>query len=236
MGEDRTGYDGALVLQPVNQLVHVFLGVESQSVHASVELDVYGEVGDSFFLCRLHQCVEQSETVYLRLQIIVEHGLERRHFRVHDHDVARDAVLAQGYALVGYCHGEIVHQVVLQCLGYFHRPGSIRIRFYHAHQFGFRLHEGAVIVEVLHHGTEVYFQYGLVHFLHQEFRELVEAELACALDEDYLVVELAEHVALYKFAAIVEEVLLACLDEACLCLEFRSYADELLHATFNGEV
>ena len=36
-------------------------------------------------------CIRDS----LRLQVVIEHSLEGGHLRIHDHDVAGDAVLAQ---------------------------------------------------------------------------------------------------------------------------------------------
>ena len=87
MGEHRTRYDGVLMLQTVYQLLHVVLGVEAQPVHAGVELYVYGESCHALTLCCLDKSIEQTERVDLRLKVIVEHCLEGRHLRVHNHDV-----------------------------------------------------------------------------------------------------------------------------------------------------
>ena len=110
------------MLQAVDEPVHVLAGIEAQSVHASVELDVYGIVGDALLLGCLDEGLEQTERIDLGLEVVVEHGLEGGHLGVHHHDVGGDAVLAQGDTLVGDSHSQIVYAVVLQGLGYLDRP------------------------------------------------------------------------------------------------------------------
>ena len=170
------------MLQTVDELRHILQWVKTETVHTRIELDVYGEVVDAVLLSLAHKSVEQSERVHLWFKVVVEHGLECRHLRVHNHYVRCDAVLAQRHTFIGYSHSQIVYAVVLQSLGYLHGTCSVGIGLYHAHEFGFGLHERAVEVEVLYNVREVYFEYCLVHFLYEQFGDIVESEASCALD------------------------------------------------------
>ena len=168
------------MLEAGYEFIHIVLGIETEPAHAGIQLDMNGQSRNAFLLGSLDKGVEQSERIHLRFEVIVEHRLEGGHLRVHDHDVARDTILAQRNALVRHSHGQIVHTVVLQRLGYFHRTSPIAVGLDHADELGVRLHERAVVVEVGHHGIEVYLEGCLVHLPYQEFSELVETELACA--------------------------------------------------------
>ena len=61
MAEHRTGDNGVLVFQLVYQLVHVVYGMESQPVHARVQLDVYGIASDAFLAGGADERVQQPE-------------------------------------------------------------------------------------------------------------------------------------------------------------------------------
>ena len=170
------------MLQTVDKLRHIFQWVETEAVHTRIELDVYGEVVDAVLLSLAHKSVKQSERVHFWFKIVVEHGLERRHFGVHNHYVRCNTILAQCHALICHCHSQIVYAVVLQSLGYLHGTGSVGISLYHAHEFGLGLHERTVEVEVLYDVREVHLEYCLVHFLYKQFGDIVESEASCALD------------------------------------------------------
>ena len=113
MGKYRTWHDGVLLFQSGYQLVHIFFGRETQAVHACVQFDVYGPVGDALFLSSLCQGVHQAEAIHFGLQIIVKHCFESRHFRIHDNDALGDSVLPQCHSFVCHRYCEIVHSVVL---------------------------------------------------------------------------------------------------------------------------
>ena len=106
MGEDGAWNDGVLALQAVDELVHILVGVEAQPVHACIELDVDGPTRDALLLSGMDKCLHQTEGIDLGFQVVVEHGLESCHFRVHDHDVLRDAIATQFYAFVGHGHSQ----------------------------------------------------------------------------------------------------------------------------------
>ena len=117
MREHRAGYDGCLPLQTVYQFRYI-LGSESQTVHAGIDRDMYGEVGHTVMLSGADNHVEQMETVDLGLQFLVEQGVERCALGVHDHDVGGDAGPAQVSSLIGHSHSQVVNLTVLQCLGH----------------------------------------------------------------------------------------------------------------------
>ena len=114
--------------------------METQSVHTSVQFYVYGPVGYSFLACSQSQGTEQAERIYFRFKVIVKHGLECRHLWIHYHDVGCYAGLTQGYTLIGHCHCEIIHTVILQGFGCFYGTRAVAVGLYHAHEFSFWLH------------------------------------------------------------------------------------------------
>ena len=101
VAEHGAGHEGRLPTQTLDELGHVGGGVEAQAVHPRVELDVDGEIGDAVFLSSVDECFEDVEREDFRLQTVVEKHLEGRHLGVHNHDVGRDASLAQVSTLVG---------------------------------------------------------------------------------------------------------------------------------------
>ena len=121
--------------------------------------------GDTLLAGCLDEGIEQTEAIYLGLQVVIEHGLEGGHLGVHNHDIGGDASLTQGNTLVGHCHCEVVNTVILQGFGYLDSTCSIGIGLDHAHHLGFGLHERAIEVEILDHGIEVNLEDGLVHLL-----------------------------------------------------------------------
>ena len=203
--EHRARNHGILVLQNIYQPVHILTRIEAQTVHARVEFDVHGIVGDTLLPGGLDERVQQAEGIHLRLQVVVEHGLEGRHFGIHNHDVLRDTVAAQRHTLVGYRHGQIVHAMILQGLGHLHGTGSIAVGLHHTHNLSFGAQERAVVVQVIHQCVEVHLQDGLVHLLHHQFRQSVKTELTGTFQQDNLVAELREDVARHKLLTTVEE-------------------------------
>ena len=113
MAEDRTWNDGILMLQTMNQRIHILLWVEAQTMHARIQFDVYWPTRNTLFLGSLDKCIHQSEGIYLRFQVIIEHGLEGSHLRIHNHDVLRNAIATQSDTLVSHSHSQIVHTMVL---------------------------------------------------------------------------------------------------------------------------
>ena len=203
--EDRTRDDGILMLQLTDKLLHIVFRIEAHAMHTGIELDVNRESGDTLLLCSLDERIEQSERIHLRLQVVIEHGLEGSHFRVHDHDVAGDTVLAKGDPLIGNSHSQIIYTMILQGLGNLYRSGTIAICLDHTDQFGFRLHEGTVVVEVGNHRIQVDLEGGFMHLLHQQFGKLIETKLAGTLQEDDLITEGSKDLAIDKLLHIREE-------------------------------
>ena len=160
---------GRLPFQPRHEFRHVFLRVKAETVHARVQFHMDGKMRDSFFLCRMHQRVQQAEAIDFRFQVVLEKSLETPHLGIHNHDVGRDARPAQVHAFVGHSHGQVVHALILQRLGDFHRPRAVGRSLHHAHHLRPRLHETAVIIQVVHHGVEIDLQSRFVHLQHQLF-------------------------------------------------------------------
>ena len=181
MTEHRAWDDGCLVLQTVYKFEEILFGIEAQTMHTRIELDMYGPTRDSFLTSGLDKGIHQSEGVHLWLEVVVEHCLEGRHLWIHDHDIGGDASLTEGNTFIGHGDSQIVDTVVLQRLGNLHGTCTIGIGLDHTHHFRIRLQERTVIVQVLHNGVEVHLENRLVHLLLQLFRNLVEAKRTGAL-------------------------------------------------------
>ena len=208
MREHRTWDDGILVLQLADEFLHIVLRVEAHAVHAGIQLDMDRETGYSLFLSCLDERIEQTERVNLRLQVVIEHGLEGGHLRIHNHDVAGDAVLAQRNALIGYSHSQIVYTMILQGLGYLHGTCTVAVCLDHAYQLGFRLHKRTIVVQIGYHGVQIHLQRSLMYLLYQQFGELVETKLTGALQQNHLIAQGSKHLAGDEFLYIREEELL----------------------------
>ena len=158
-------------------------------MHACIELDMDGPTSDTFLARCLDEGIHETEGIDLGLEIVVEHGLEGGHLRIHDHDVGSDACLAQGDTLVGYGHSKVIDTLILQRFGYLHGSCTIAIGLDHAHHLGVGLEERAEVIEVLDHRIEVDLEDGLVDLLLQLLRNLVETKGTGSLQEDEFIAE-----------------------------------------------
>ena len=235
MTEHRTRDDGILMPQTINHLIDITHGIEAQTMHAGVELDMYGPAGDTLLTGCLDKCVHQTERIDLRLEIVVEHGLEGGHLGIHDHDVGGDAGLTERHTLVGHSHGEIVYTMILQRLGYLYGTRTIAVSLDHTHHLRLRLQERTVVVQVVDHGIEIHLKDGLVHLLFQLFRNLVEAERTGTLQQDQLIPKAAEYIAGEEMRHIGKKLLVGHLDLVCLGRQLRTDADELLDAALHSQ-
>ena len=234
VGEHGTGNDGLLMAQTVDEFVG-FVDVEPQPVHARVELDVYGPAGDALLAGLPDEGIEQSEGVDLGLQVVVEERLERCHLRVHHHDVGRDARIAQRHSLIGHGHGQVVHTVFLQGLGYLDGPSPVSVGLDHAHELGLWLQQRTVVVQVVHHSVEVYLKDGLVYLLLQQFRDALEAEAAGAFQQDGLVVQGMDYGACEERVGRGKEVFLAHGEGIGRCRNLSTNADKFADAALLAE-
>ena len=236
MTEHRTRNHCILMFQTVDQLVHVIHGVKAQTVHARVKFDVDRPAGDTLLTGGLDQRIQQTEGIDLRLQVVVEHGLEGGHLRVHDHDVGRDASLTQGDTLVGHSHRQIIDTMVLQRTGNLHRTSAITVGFDHAHHLRLGFQERAVVIQILHHGIEVHLKNGLVNLLLQLFRNLVEPERTGTLQQDQFMMQSCKGIAGKEMIHVGKELLVGNLDSVSLCREFRTDANKLVDTTLHRQV
>ena len=233
--EHGTWHECRLAFESLYQGRHVLHGVEAQAVHASVQFYVYGHAGDASTLGSMDESIEEAETVHLGLQVVLEEGVETGHLGVHDHDVLRYAVGTEQGTLVGHRHGQIAHLLLaLQGLCHLHGTSAIGIGLDHADDASLRLEEGAVVVEILHHGTQVDLQYGFVHLLLQSLGDGVEVERACTLDEHQAVAQVLKLGALHeRLGGGIEGAPRGHTGKAVrLAHQFPAYANEHLHATF----
>ena len=176
------------------------------------------------------QGIKESEGIHLWFKVVIEQGLERTHFGVHYHDVGCNAGLSQCDTFIGHCHGEIIHAVVLQGLGYLCRTGTISVSLYHADKLCLGLHERAVVVQVFHDGVEIYLQYRLMHLLHEAVSDAVKAEGTCSLDEYHLVVKACERLAFQESLRVIEEMLFLYLHHVGAGRQRMTDADKLFHS------
>ncbi len=206
VGEDRTRYECGLGAQAADKSRHVLLWIEAQAVHAGVQFYVYGHGCYSGTLGSMDESIKETETIHLRFQIVLEEGVETGHLGIHHHDVLRYAVGAKQGSLVGNGNGQITHLfLTLQGLRHLHGTCTIGIGLDHADDARLGIEEGAVIVEVLHHGPEVYLQYGFVHLLFKGFGDGIEVEGACSLDKHNAVAQVKELLTMHKLLGGREE-------------------------------
>ena len=136
-------------------------------MHSRVEFYMNRIARYAFVLRGLYERVEQAETVDFGFEFIVEQRFKRAHFRVHNHYIARDSVLAQCHALVGHGHGQIVNPMFLQSFGNLYCAGAISVGFYHANQFCFGAKKRAIEIQICHYGGEINFQNRFVNLAHK---------------------------------------------------------------------
>ena len=128
---------------------------------------MHGVVGDAFALGGMNECVEQSEGVHFWLEVVIEHSLECRHLRIHYHYALCDSCASQRHALVGHCHGEIVHAMLLQGAGNLHSSRAIAVGLYHADELRLGFHQRAIVVKVVDKCRQVHLECCLVHFANE---------------------------------------------------------------------
>ena len=234
--EHRTRDDSVLVMQSVNKALHVFFWIKAKTMHARIKLNMYRPSCDTLFLCSLNKCFQQPERINLWLQIIVEHRLESRHLWIHYHDILGDTMATQRYALVSNGNSQIIYTMVLQRLGHFHSSSSIGIGLHHANQLCFRLHERAIVIQVVDQCVQVDFQNRFMHFLLQAFCDAVEPERTGSLDQYHLIMQQAEDIAAQKFLCCGEEILLINGENSPLGSDVRSDSNKFVNATFLTEI
>ena len=134
-------------------------------MHTRIEFNMYRPSRNTLLFSSMNKGIHQSERVNLRLQVIVEHRLEGRHLRIHNHNVLRDAVTSQGDALVSHSHSQIVNTMLLKCLGHLDSTSTIGVSLHHTHELGLWFQERTIIVQIVNNGIKVYLEDGLVYFL-----------------------------------------------------------------------
>ena len=231
MREHRTGNECCLMLKAVNQLVDIGFGIKAQTVHTSIQFDMYRPSGDTFLAGCTNQGIHQTERIHLWLKIIVEEGFERCHLRVHHHDIGSNAGFAQGHALIGYSHSQIIYAVVLQGLGYFDGTGSIGIGLDHAHHFRVGFQERTEMVQVIDHSLEIHLKNGFMNFLLQQFGDALKTEPACTFQQHQFVGKLTEHCTIHKLFNIMEEMAFGNINQSCLRGYLITDTNEFGHPT-----
>ena len=77
-------------------------------MHSRVDLDMDRIRGDAPAFRLFYHCVEQTETVHFRLQLVFKQDIEAAEFRIHDDKRDRDALLAQFFSFVGNGNSQVV--------------------------------------------------------------------------------------------------------------------------------
>ena len=155
-------------------------------MHTRIQFYMNREVGGSFFLGCFNQSIEQVEIINFRLQLIVEHSLECCELRVHYDDRRSNTCFTKFGTFIGYGYSQIIDMMFLQCLGYFIRTGSISGSLYHADHFRFGMTKHrTIMIQVLHHCTEIYFQNRFMHFQFQFFGQQIKVEHTGTFNQNY---------------------------------------------------
>ena len=104
----------------------------------------------------MNQRIQQTEGINLGFQIILEERSEGTHLGVHNHNVCRDAGIAERNTLVSNGNSQIIHPVVLQNLGDLNGSRTIGVGLNHTHHFCLGFQERAIVVQILLYSAEVY--------------------------------------------------------------------------------
>ena len=191
-------------------------------------------MGHPFFLRLVNQGLQQTETVHLRFKVVLEQGRKTAHLRIHNHDIRRNAGLPQVHAFVSHGHGQIIHLMILQGFGNLHSAGPVSRRLYHTYHLRLRLHETAVIVQIIHYGIQIDLQCRFVHLQGQVFRQNVETERPCPFDENHFVVQRIQHTATQQF---IRGTIKTCLhaEQTLYGRQARTDSYELLHTAHSHQ-
>ena len=164
-------------------------------MHSGIEFDMYRPSCYSLLTRCPYESIEKTERINLWLKVIVEHGLEGGHLRIHNHDIGRDASLTKRHSLISNSHSEIVNTMILKSLCYLYRTCSIGIGLNHTHHLCLWLKERAVVIEVIHNGIEVHLEDCLMDFLLQLLCYLIKAETTGTLQKYQFISQTAKRVA-----------------------------------------
>ena len=82
MAEHGTYRNGILMTETVDQFLHLWI-LETKAMHTRVNLDMHGIVGHTHALCLFDKSIQESETVNLWFQAILDNRTERRHLGIH---------------------------------------------------------------------------------------------------------------------------------------------------------
>ena len=143
---------------------------------------MYRVIAEPVCLGGTRQPLQEGEAIDLGLEALLEEGIGRAELRVHHHDVRADAPLAELAPLIGYCHSEVVHAVLLQRACQLDRPDAIAIGLDHADQGMPWGQEAALVIEVGDDGAEVDIQHRLMHVRREAAVEALEGKAPRALE------------------------------------------------------
>ena len=205
-------------------------------MHSGIEFDMYRPSCDTLLTRCPYESIEKTEGIDLWLKVIVEHGLEGGHLRIHNHDIGCDASLTERNALIGNSYSEIVNTMILKGLGYLYSSCPIGIGLNHTDHLGLWLKKRAVVIEVIHNGIEVHLENCLMDFLLQLFCYLIKTETTGTLQKYQFISQTAKRIACKKMLNIEEELFVDNLYLICLGREVSTYTYELLYSALYTQV
>ena len=154
----------------------------------------------------MNKRIEQTEAIHLGFQVVFKQGVKTAHLGVHHNDILCDTLGAEQRSFVGYGYGQIAHLfLTLKRLCNLYSSGTIGVGLDHAYDACLRFEKRTVMVQVLHHGTEVYLQYRLVYLLFKSFCYNIEMKRTCTLDEHYAITQILELWALHELICTGKE-------------------------------
>jgi hypothetical protein len=183
VAEDAADEEVVLAAEAVEDVGDVF-GLETEAVHAGVELEVYGVGGEGAAAGLGEEGVEEGEAVNFGFEVVFEEEVDGLDFGVHDEDGEGDTGAAEFFAFVGEGDGEVVATLFLQGEGYLGGAGAVSVGFDDAGDAGVGVEVAAVVAVVVDEGVEVYFEGGLVGAGFEAAGDAFKVEVAGAFEED----------------------------------------------------
>ena len=236
MREDRARNNGLLVFQEIDQLVNIVLGIKTESMHASIKFNMYWPACNTFLTGCPNKGIHQPEGIDFRFQVIVEHRLEGRHLRIHNHNVGRNTSFAECDTLIGNSHSQIIDTMILKRLGDLNGTSAIGIGLDHTDHLRIWLQKRAIVIQIVYHSIQVYLQDRLVDLLFQLFSNLIETETAGTFQQDQFVTETIEGLTAKEMLYIGKEAFIGNTYTVCLCGQFRTDTDEFLDTAFQSKI
>ena len=129
------------------------------------------------------ELAERPQTVNLRFEPVGHHRVETVGVGIEHHDRHRDAAFAQQHPLVGECHGQIIHALMLQQLRHLEIARAIAAGLDHGHELHALPQPRPEIIQIVNHSIQIDLQHRRMAFTRKRMFQSLEAAVAIAFQQ-----------------------------------------------------